>query len=54
MNSANNMLLDMDRGKLHRLQMEYRRANPYNLPELRKRPRIREKSVYEKVFSTRQ
>lgn len=54
MNNANNMpFMGIDQSTYHKLQAEYLRTNPHNLPELHKRPRIRKKSVPEKVFSTR-
>lgn len=54
MNNANNTPFGgLDHNTFRKLQMEYLRTNPHNLPELHKRPRIRKKGTAEKVFSTR-
>lgn len=52
MNIANNTPF-MDANTFRKLQAEYLRTNPHDLPELRRRPRIRKKTTAEKIFSTR-
>jgi len=51
MSSAQNSCGCFDRKKIERLQEEYKRHNPYNLPSLKRRARIMKPPKYEKVFS---
>ena len=52
MSTAQNTCGWFDRQKIERLQKEYKRLNPHNLPSIgRKRPRIAKTPKYEKVYS---
>ena len=51
MSTAKNMRGWFDRQKIERLEKEYKRLNPYNLPGMGRRPRIAKPPKYERVFS---
>ena len=51
MSTAKNTCGWFDRQKIERLQKEYKRLNPHNLPSLKRRARIAKTPKYERVYS---